>query len=127
MRIALVGIAAALVLTTLVIAIVPAFAFQSYFFFTSDYKYGLLVDPLNRMFYLFIAPGGPMHLCDGLGATVKGGLLTIFGRCTNIAYPSLYAGKGVLSGVGKLTGPVVVILAVAGKPPIFMRFIMWPT
>jgi hypothetical protein len=121
MRKALVGIAAVLMLTTLVIAIVPAFAYApTYSFYDPKKNVELDIQAYSANdFNLWIVSPVP-DLCDGYGATVKGGVLTIFGRCTY----GTYAGKGVLSGGGKLTGPVLLMLTVAGKPPMVMTFFM---
>jgi hypothetical protein len=124
MRKALVGIAAALILTTLVIAIVPAWGAQPvYVFFDPKAYVTLQLDLVTTPYphYIFRLYS-EYPVCDGVGGViVAGGTVTILGRCVN-----LLPNKGVLSGGGKLTGPVVLLLTVAGKPPVFMKFIMWP-
>jgi hypothetical protein len=136
MRKALVGIAAAVMLTTLVIAIVPVFANPDVYevptYIFVDLKAMVQLDIYvvagqPTIFYLWSPFGPPVNLCDGVGVIIKGGVLTIFGRCITISpYVDINAGKGVLSGGGKLTGPVVLVLAVAGRPPTVMKFIMRP-
>jgi hypothetical protein len=132
MRRAIVGIAGALLLATLVVAIVPAFAVLPgdvmYYYRTSDDSYALSVDATSHQFFFYspsIYFSTGYNTCDGVGAAVVHGVVAIVGRCTYQGYPSLDVGKGALSGGGKLTGPIVVILAVAGKPPMVMKFTMW--
>lgn len=125
---ALVGIAAALMLTTLAIVVVPAFAPVAV-----PTKF---VDGQGDVLRInAIVPGsfelnsGRLggELCHGVGARVTNGVLVIAGRCTHFEnYDSLYEGKGVLFGGGKLTGPIVLILTVSGRPPMVMKFIMMP-
>jgi hypothetical protein len=124
MRKALVGIAAALMLTTLVIAIVPAFAQPVYFFMGQDQTYWLWVYPTLHTFYLYSYsyPVSQSYLCNGYGVVVVHGVLTILGACTTLTmygntYTSYY--KGVLSGGGKIssTTPIKLVLTIVSKPP----------
>jgi hypothetical protein len=110
MRKALVGIAAALMLTTLVIAIVPAFAVTEYYFYDKTPYYYLWVDPTTHEFSLNY-PGTTM--CYGVGAIVVKGVLTIpYGKCTHTeSYVSFLFGGGPVS----VTKPIK--LVVVFKPP----------
>jgi len=127
MRKALMGIAAALMLTTLVVAIVPAFSVVTEYYFSDGNGTYLGVNPTNHQFWLYQMPFPGYDLCNGYGARVVNGVLMIFGRCTGLpGYPSQYPGRSLLSGGGKLTGPIVLVLTVVGRPPMVMRFIMMP-
>jgi hypothetical protein len=118
MRKALVGIAAALMLTTLIITIVPAFASYPLTFTTSDSSAELLVNPTTHEFLLFGQTG---LLCAGVGAVVVKGVLVIAGKCQIGAATFLSAG-------GKaLTGPIKLVLVTVSKPSTKpMLFTLWP-
>jgi len=142
MRKTLVGIAAALMLTMLVIAMVPAFAQGELWFADETRTYFLEVNPTTREFWLWhLFDGGDDHsvglLCYGVGARVVKGVLAIMGKCQNGLVPVLggatNGGSGLpvsfLSGGGKVeTGPIRLVLVTVSKPPTKpMTFTMWPT
>jgi hypothetical protein len=141
MRKVLVGIAAALMLTTLVIAIVPAFAQIVYYgptYTFIDVKAGVGLDvyvvPGKPIIFYLYPLGDSVNLCDGMGGTVKGGYLVLLGACVNpkwlpttppnYPYPDVNAGKGVLAGGGKIATGIVVTLTVVGKPPMVYKYYM---
>ena len=135
MRKAIVGISAGLILTTLVIAVIPAFAVPTpttYFFVDWNAVVWLEVKftPGQPVTFILV-PFSTIDLCHGVGGTIIGGYLTLYGRCVQFPPPypfkDVNAGKGALIGGGKLTGPVVVILTVAGKPPMVYKYYMMPS
>jgi hypothetical protein len=135
MRKALVGIAAALMLTTLVIAIplLPATTRTelyppppTYSFIAGATTQGVELDiwPSTHEFNLWqnTVPS-PTPLCYGVGATVKAGFLTISGPCISGFWE---VASSRASGGGTLTGLVVLTLTFSGKPPTSITLIMKP-
>ena len=143
MRKPLVGVAAALMLTTLVIVIVPAFAQGELWFADETRTYFLEVNPTTHWFWLWhLFDGGDDHavglLCYGVGARVVKGVLAIMGKCQYDELVPLAGGAtdggsrlpvSFLFGGGKVqTGPIKLVLVTVSKPPTKpMTFTMWPT
>jgi hypothetical protein len=126
MRKASIGIAAAVLLTTLAIVVVPAFAPVVPTKFLDSQGDVLRINAIVPGSFELNSGRLGGELCDGVGARVTNGFLWIAGRCTYQGSETLYAGKGVLAGGGKLTGPIILTLTVAGKPLTVMKFIMMP-
>jgi hypothetical protein len=138
MRKALVGIAAALMLTTLVIAIVPASGGGTlpptvYFIAGSSTVGGFELSVSTSgsgefslwqtiIFSNQYVATATFTLCHGLGATFKGAYLTIHGTCD---VQSGFAGA-VISASGMVTGFIVLTLTFSGKPPTSMMLFMKP-
>jgi hypothetical protein len=126
MRKALVGIAAALMLTTLVIAIVPAFAQVPLSFRDTTQTYVLWVDSTTHQFWLFVnlVNGQTVVLCSGVGAIVVKRVLAIpYAKCT-VSYYASYVGAYLSGGGPVVTGPIKLVLIV--KPPTKpMTFTLW--
>jgi hypothetical protein len=135
MRKALVGIAAALMLTTLVVAIVPASggAPTVYFITGSSAQGGFELSVSTSgsgEFWLWqelvftnnVKTSVTFLVCHGLGATFKGAYLAIHGTCDA---ESGIAGA-VISASGMVTGFIVLTLTFLGKPPTSMMLFMKP-
>jgi hypothetical protein len=143
MKKAFIGISAALILTTLVVAIVPAFGqflackTGDLCFVTSDLYYYLEVNPATHTFSLYtpaVPVGTPFYSCSGVGAVVVKGVLLVGGKCQTLMIalpngpPTLSVYSGFLSGGGKIAnGPIKVVLVILSKPPLKpVTFILWP-
>ena len=120
---ALVGIAAGIMLATLVIAVVPVFGAVRLKFCDKTGTWCLLVVPGNPGFFLYRS-GDQLPLCHGEGAYfVRDALLIRHGGCivSNV-------GASFLTGGGKVsTGPIVLALVTVGVPPTKpLILVLWP-
>ena len=123
MRKALVGIAAALMLATLVIGVVPVFGVVRLKFCDETGTLCLLVTPGYPGFFLWRS-GDELPLCHGEGAYfVRDALLIRHGECivSNV-------GASFLTGGGKAsTGPIRLTLVTLSVPPTKPLILaLWP-
>ena len=124
MKRASVGIAAALMLATLVIAVVPVFGVVRLRFADETGTWNLLVSPDSHGFFLWRS-GEQLPLCHGVGAYVVGKALSIrHGECVVST-----VGASFLTGGGKVsTGPIRLALVTVGVPPTEpLILVLWPS
>lgn len=122
MRKALVGIAAAPMLATLVIAIVPAFAAVRLKFCDKTGIYCMYLTPIDNQFFLWRV-GDQLPLCHGIGAHFVKDAVSVHGECivSNV-------GASFLTGGGKVsTGPIRLALVTLSVPPTKPLILaLWP-